>query len=107
MMERDSNVEKALLAELAKPQSDLVDRVTSHNQILLHNFQNASERQCPCQLLGCEQSFSVTLIPNQILYPKYCDEHRNSYRRQNFLRILAEQSSVYKFEKVFLLDPSK
>lgn len=96
----NGNVEKAILAEMGKPRSGLIDRVTLHNQIFLHNYTEAVRRTCECQLLGCAQTFELTLIPNQVLYPKYCQEHRSEYRRANFLRQFAAQPDVYRFENV-------
>src|SRR5258708_2200299 len=94
----NGNVEKAILAEMGKPQSGLIDRVTLHNQILVHNYKQAVERTCDCQLLGCTQTFAITLVPNQVLYPKYCPAHRSEYRRRNFMRQFAAQPSVYRVE---------
>jgi hypothetical protein len=94
------NVEKAILAEMGKPQSGLIERVTRHNQIFLHNFTEAVQRKCECQLMGCVQTFELTLIPNQVLYPKYCQEHRSEYRRAHFMRQFAAQPDIYRFETV-------
>lgn len=102
-MERDTNVEKAILSEMRKPQSNLIDRVTQHNQIILHNYSQGVERQVDCQLIGCRHSFALSLIPNQVLYPKYCEEHRSEFRRQNFLRKIASQPNIYKFKPVKIL----
>ncbi len=96
----NGNVEKAILAEMGKPRSGLIDRVTRHNQIFLHNYTEAHKRECECGLIGCAQSFELTLIPNQVLYPKYCEQHRSEYRRGNFLRHLAARPDVYRFEHV-------
>lgn len=106
MMERDSNVEKAILAGLRKPQSSLIDRVTVHNQIILHNFSQSVERIVGCQLMGCCQKFSLNLIPNQVLYPKFCEEHRSEFRRQNFLRQLAIQPDIYHFREIKVIEPA-
>jgi len=99
-MERDNNVEKAILSEMKKPSSKVIDRVTLHNQIILHNFNTEIEQSKPCQLIGCCQNFSMTLIPNQLLYPKYCEEHRSEFRRQNFLRQMASQPKVFRMTNV-------
>ncbi len=99
-MERDGDVEKAILSEMRKPQSNLIDRVTTHNQIILHNFQKSVERSAACQLLGCGQKFALTIIPNQVLYPKFCEEHRSEFRRQNFLRLIAEQPDAYRYRTI-------
>jgi hypothetical protein len=92
----NGNVEKAILAEMGKPQSGLIDRVTLHNQIMLHNFNKSVERTCECQLMGCVQTFEITMIPNQVLYPKYCPDHRSEYRRRNFMRQFESQPSLYR-----------
>jgi len=99
-MERDNNVERAILSEMKKPSSKIIDRVTLHNQIILHNFNTEIEQTVTCQLMGCCQNFSMTLIPNQLLYPKYCEEHRSEFRRQNFLRQMSSQPTVYRFTQV-------
>jgi hypothetical protein len=102
-MGREGDVEKAILADMAKPgTTPLIERVTRHNQIILHNYRKAVEKTCDCQLLGCRQEFPVTLIPNQVLYPKYCVEHRSEFRRENFLRLCAEQAA-FRFKDVRVL----
>jgi len=95
----DGNVEKAILAAMGQPGSPLLERVTAHNQILVHNYKHAVERTCECQLLGCAQTFSITLVPNQALYPKYCEEHRTEFRRKDFLRRFAEKPGVYRIRE--------
>ena len=105
-MERDGNVEKAILAEMGKPHSGLIDRVTEHNQIILHNFKEAVERSAVCKLLGCCQDFSLTLVPGQVLYPKYCEDHRSDFRRQNFMRQIALRPDLYRMGKVRVFAPS-
>lgn len=97
---REGDVEKAILAEMAKPGSPLIERVTRNNQIILHNYRKSVDKTCDCQLLGCRADFAITLIPNQVLYPKYCTEHRSEFRRQNFLRQFAVAVTAYRFETV-------
>ena len=99
----NGNVEKAILAEMGKPHSGLIERVTRHNQIFLHNYTESVVRNCECQLLGCIKTFELTLIPNQVLYPKYCGEHRSEFRRANFIRRFAAQPDVYRFENVKII----
>lgn len=88
------NVEKAILAALDKPGSLLIERVTRNNQILVHNYAEATPRSCECRLLGCTRTFEVTLIPNQALYPKFCESHRSEFRRMEFLRRFAARPDV-------------
>jgi hypothetical protein len=103
-MERDGDVEKAILAEMAKPDSLLIERVTRNNQIILHNYKKTTGQSCDCQLLGCRQSFELALIPNQVLYPKYCEDHRSEFRRANFLRLIASRPDVYRFESIRIIE---
>ncbi len=81
-MDHAPNIEKALLAQLENLDSPLIRRVTNFNQLLLHNYQVATIKNCRCFLAGCEQTFDLTLVPNQIIYPKYCADHRSPYRRE-------------------------
>ncbi len=103
----DGNVEKAILAAMRQPGSALLERVTTHNQILVHNYAHAVERVCECQLMGCAQEFTITLVPNQALYPKYCDSHRTDFRRKDFLRRIAAKPGVYRIREFLVaLEPS-
>jgi hypothetical protein len=95
----EGNVEKAILAALRKQDSPLLERVTLHNQILVHNFKHSVARTCECQLMGCTRSFAITLVPNQALYPKYCESHRTEFRRKDFLRRLLEKPGVYRIRE--------
>ncbi len=93
-----SGVEKAILANLNKEQSPLIQRVTLNNQIILHNYVATVSRSYECKLLGCCQKFDLELVPNQVLYPKYCEDHRNSFRRENFLHRFAMQTQNQSIE---------
>ncbi len=86
MLDHAANVEKAILAHLDNPDSVLIRRVTRNNQIWLHNYKVETDKTCRCQLPGCSNAFIVTLIPNQVVYPKYCPGHRNEFRRSRFRR---------------------
>jgi hypothetical protein len=85
-MDTAANIERALLAQLhagaTGETSPLLRRVLRNNRILLHNYQAATIKDCRCDLEGCVGAFSVVLIPNQVLYPRYCADHRTEYRRE-------------------------
>ena len=85
-MDTAADIERALLAQLraghSEETSSLLRRVLRHNQILLHNYRAESIKDCRCALDGCDNGFSVILIPNQTLYPKFCAAHRSEYRRE-------------------------
>jgi len=97
-----SNVERAILKQLENPDSELVRRVSENNQILLHNFSVETVKKCSCGLLGCLRSFAITLIPNQALYPKFCENHRTRHRRRLFLdRLAHREKASLEMVKVF------
>ena len=83
--------EKAILARLNEPDSPLMQRVTRNNQILLHNYQAEVIKHCRCALEGCVRTFGIVLIPNQILYPKFCQDHRSEFRREFHLTLRQAQ----------------
>ncbi len=79
------NVERVLLAQLraghTEETSPLLRRVLRNNRIILHNFRAAVIRDCACPLEGCGKLFPVMLLPNQVVYPRYCAAHRTEHRR--------------------------
>ena len=85
-MDKAANIERALLAQLraghSEETSPLLWRVLRNNRILLHNYTGATIKDCRCDLAGCGGVFSVVLIPNQTLYPRFCAEHRSEFRRE-------------------------
>lgn len=84
-MDTVGNVERALLNQLGEGRtaetSPLIARVAANNRILLHNYRAPVIKDCRCALEGCAAPFSVVLIPNQALYPKFCRDHRTEWRR--------------------------
>ena len=38
-----------------------------------------------CGLEGCNNEYTLTLIPRLSDYPNYCEDHRNEYRRKMFV----------------------
>ncbi len=81
----NSNVERAVLQHLEKGRTPLLERIEKHNRIVLHNFSAAVTKTLTCKLPCCGRRFRVKLIPNQVLYPKYCEDHRTDHRRRHFL----------------------
>ena len=62
-----------------------VDKPEKSNAIIHHNHTQATEevRTCPCG-----KQFKVTLFPNIDVYPKFCPEHTNPYKRERLLQSL-------------------
>ena len=56
------------------------------NKILVHNFSNVTDIELPCELPGCRKKYMTKLFPKQNVYPKYCEDHRSEFRRNQFLR---------------------
>jgi hypothetical protein len=47
-----------------------------------------------CALEGCEHQFEVKVYPRQYVYPKYCPEHRNEYRRVRHLELIGRPDLI-------------
>jgi hypothetical protein len=60
------------------------DGVGEANIEIQHKSEIASNSNRVCDLDGCNNEYVITLIPNQKIYPKYCEEHRNKHKRDIF-----------------------
>ena len=77
------NIEKPVVEQLMAGGSPLLDRIRRNNRLILHNYSVPVEKNYTCQLDGCGQKINIRLIPNQIVYPKYCQHHRTEHRRKH------------------------
>ena len=57
------------------------------NMVFRHGFRDTTEMEFACRLQGCSGKYIVRVIPRLYVYPKYCDEHRNEYKREIFTKI--------------------
>jgi len=55
------------------------------NQTINHKYAETQTIIMKCTLEGCNEEYEVKIFPNVYIYPKYCPEHRNEYRRKRFL----------------------
>jgi len=55
------------------------------NQIIHHEFTDSTKMKIRCALDGCENEFTIKVIPKVYVYPKYCKEHRNAFKRERFI----------------------
>ena len=39
-----------------------------------------------CGLEGCNNEYDIILLPQLYEYPAYCEEHRNSFKRERFIK---------------------
>ncbi len=54
------------------------------NQKIKHKFLESQDVIKECSLEGCNNSYKIRIIPNQYIYPKYCEDHRNEWKREFF-----------------------
>tara|TARA_Y100000310_G_scaffold331242_1_gene404458 strand:- start:4623 stop:4979 length:357 start_codon:yes stop_codon:yes gene_type:complete len=62
------------------------------NVVIKHKHTEIQEEIHNCALEGCTEMFNLTLIPNQTIYPKYCNDHRNPYKREFFTKQQQEKN---------------
>jgi len=56
-----------------------------------HENKEVVEMEFPCHLEGCNKSYHIKIFPKQFIYPKYCEDHRNPFKREMFLKIFGKQ----------------
>jgi len=47
-----------------------------------------------CALEGCDNQFEIKIYPRQYIYPKYCTEHRNEYKRVRHLQQIGREDLI-------------
>lgn len=67
--------------------------VTENNRIIDHECKDITSIILECSLKGCREKYEIEICPKQYIYPKFCPEHRNKYKRESFLK------SIRKIEK--------
>ena len=55
------------------------------NQHFEHDFHSVQHVQFFCDL--CGDPFDVSVWPKQFVYPRYCEEHRSEFKRQEYERV--------------------
>lgn len=60
--------------------------VNIKNQTYKHGYTEVVTLVMTCALEGCDHQFEVKIYPRQYVYPKYCTDHRNEYRRVRHLQ---------------------
>jgi hypothetical protein len=63
------------------------ESVEVKNMVFKHNYTEVLDLDFICCLEGCDQRYVVKVFPKQFVYPRYCVEHRNDFRRSNFARM--------------------
>jgi stress-induced morphogen len=80
------------------------ENVNIQNQTLHHDYTKAVTQVLTCAFEGCSSQFEIMVYPRQYIYPKYCPEHRNEYRRIQLLKQIGREDLVeaMKQEKEFV-----
>ncbi len=68
--------------------------VNVKNQTIEHTNTEVIIQADVCALEGCGCEFEIKVYPRQHVYPKYCPEHRNEYRRIRHLTNIGRDDLV-------------
>jgi hypothetical protein len=68
--------------------------VNIKNQTFKHNYSEVIVMVLNCALEGCDNQFEVKIYPRQYIYPKFCPEHRNEYKRIRHLRQIGREDLI-------------
>jgi len=83
--------------------------VNIKNQTFKHNYTEVINMVLNCELEGCDHQFEVKIYPRQYIYPKYCPEHRNEYKRIRHLRQIGREDLIeqmLKENEMIEIDPN-
>jgi hypothetical protein len=53
--------------------------------IIEHNEDSNTDITRVCGLDGCDNEYTITLIPRLFEYSNFCEDHRNEYKRRLFV----------------------
>jgi hypothetical protein len=68
--------------------------VNIKNQTFKHTYTEVVTMVMDCALEGCTHQFEVKIYPRQFIYPKYCPEHRNEYKRIRHLQLIGREDLI-------------
>ena len=68
--------------------------VNLKNQTIQHRYTTVVEQTMICALEQCENQFAIKIFPRQYIYPKFCPDHRNEYRRERHLRQIGREDLI-------------
>jgi hypothetical protein len=75
------------------------ESVDVKNMVFKHNYTEVLDLEFCCCLIGCDSKYIVKVFPKQFVYPRYCLEHRNDFRRANFIRMQKRKSRTFAFAR--------
>jgi len=68
--------------------------INRDNVVIPHTYTEVTVTAMHCKLPGCDNQFEVKLYPRQFIYPKYCPEHRNEYKRIRHLQQIGREDLI-------------
>jgi hypothetical protein len=68
--------------------------VNLKNQTIQHKYTTVVEQTMNCALIQCNNQFTTKIFPRQYIYPKFCPEHRNEYKRERHLRQIGREDLI-------------
>ena len=68
--------------------------VNLKNQTIQHKYTTVVEQTMNCALIQCNNQFTTKIFPRQYIYPKFCPEHRNEYKRERHLRLIGREDLI-------------
>lgn len=60
-------------------------QILINNQFIKHDNHYSTQIELTCALEGCDNTFQIKLLPRTFIYPKFCETHRNEYKRKLFV----------------------
>jgi hypothetical protein len=73
--------------------------VNIKNMTMEHEYSEVTNMILSCALEGCSNQFELKLYPRQYIYPKYCPEHRNEFKRVRHLQKIGREDMVKEMMK--------
>lgn len=65
-----------------------------NNKEFQHELLEVREVEFTCELEGCGSTYTVKVFPKQFVYPRYCEDHRNEFKRKNYIRLRMVQQMM-------------
>lgn len=73
-----------------------VENVNEKNICLKHIYVDSVDINFTCGLKNCVNKYIVRLFQKQYIYPRYCQEHRNDFKRENYTRLMNKSMKIIK-----------
>ncbi|HAT77035.1 MAG TPA: hypothetical protein DCS19_09370 [Flavobacterium sp.] len=86
---RDSKYRKVIdFDKNKKIKDDFNETNLENNQIIKSKKFDTKRQICKCGLDDCHETFEISITQGEYVYPKFCPDHRNEYKRSLFLKRL-------------------